>query len=715
MLGERQHQIRLGTYPHVFRVIWHPVVLTFSFSSKQQKNKDPLASVRSRLEPLDIKAIMPYVIDETTHVVASKRNTAKGLQALINAKFIVSDTFVDAVIESSRPPNAADPESSSPLEDDDFDTAWPDALQHLPTQGEEPSQRPTTYFAPDPNRSNVFEGYSFVFCDSTQFDNLQAPITNAGGKALLFELKEQQTSPQEIVQYVKSVAGEKHEGAFGDGSEGKGVVVVRFRGPREHEEWSIEVGNEVARSLDQRLIEQSEFLDAILVNDASGLRKPLSEEDDDGSNALPSPPIAAPPSRTNPVSERTARPGPNETTSVPIEGSGPPAKRLRSRRPVVSKFKGFEDGFDPSSFPQTTLKPEKSSQIDEIDKVRVSSQCLAWKFLSWEQSAMLDFPGMEVDSAASNPPGGQDRSRKKRGLPQSEDDNEDDEDVMDEILPAATAMKRQRLEKGTSPARAAKKSTAKAGPEPTGKSRKARREVNLLEVAREHREAKDEAMRRDREALEETLGGMDVEQMKNLALVEAMPVKQSSDRASRTDAYGDGGKRWDDRWNGRKNFKKFRRAGDAGNQARRGRSVIVGFEEVRRKDFGIGEEYWIESERSKKTRDREKEGRHGGQSQSQSQSYATARGYLATSEAEDQDMPQVVEGPRKTQLADKTKVAQEFGSATQDKGMVTKGKRAASGTMTNPAPSKKQKTLFVRDSESDDSEDELRFRFKKKR
>lgn len=270
----------------ILRIKWYPVVLTFSFSSKEQKSKDPLVPVRARVEDLDIKTITSYVIDKTTHVVANKRNTAKGLQALINAKYIVTDSFVDALVYAATPTDLDEPESLSPLEED-FDANWPDATQHLPSPGKEPKPREAAVFAPDPKRSEVFDGYTFVFCDIAQFENLQAPIANGGGKGLYYELQLGKTTADEVVRYVKNVAGEKGLGEFEDGSEGKGVVVVRFREKKEFERWAVELGDAVAIRLDQRLIEQSEFLDAILLNDASILRKPLPEEEDSNSAATP--------------------------------------------------------------------------------------------------------------------------------------------------------------------------------------------------------------------------------------------------------------------------------------------------------------------------------------------------------------------------------------------------------------------------------------------
>ncbi len=281
ILKNDEHTFRLGKTATLFRIKWQPVVLSFSLSSKELKGgKDPLVAIRNRLEDLDIKVVLPYIIEKTTHVVSSKRNTAKGLQALINAKYIVSNSFVDALVYVTTPGDLDEPESLSPLEED-FDGSWPDALQHVPPKGHEPNERPVEFFAPEKLRGNVFEGYTFVFCDQTQFESLQAPITNGGGKALQFELSPGKTSVDELVRYVKNVAGEKGVGEFEDGSEGKGVVVVKFRS-KDFPDWAAELCTQVALALDQRLIEQNEFMDAILTNDASVLRRPLLEEDEEG-------------------------------------------------------------------------------------------------------------------------------------------------------------------------------------------------------------------------------------------------------------------------------------------------------------------------------------------------------------------------------------------------------------------------------------------------
>lgn len=259
-------------------------MLSFSFSTKDIKGgKDPLAAVRNRLEELDIKAILPYIIDKTTHVVSSKRNTAKGLQAIINAKYIVAESFVDALVYATTPCNLDEPESLSPLEED-FDANWPNALNHLPAKGKEPNERPVEFFTPDPTRINIFEGYTFIFCDQVQYETLQAPVFNGGGKAVYQPLEPGKTTARELIRVVKKVAGEKSLGEFEDGSSGKGVVLVRFRGKKEFQDWAMDLGDQLALALDQRMIEQNEFMDAILTNNASMLRRPLQEEDESGNS-----------------------------------------------------------------------------------------------------------------------------------------------------------------------------------------------------------------------------------------------------------------------------------------------------------------------------------------------------------------------------------------------------------------------------------------------
>ena len=347
--------------------------------------KDPLVNYRTRLEDLDIKVLIPYVIGATTHVVSSKRNTAKGLQALINAKHIVTETYIDALIYATTPDNLDELESLSPLEED-FDNNWPNALDHLPAKSKEPSERPSEDFVPKPERSNVFDGYTFVFCDPLQFETLQAPITNGGGKALEYALDPGKTTTEEVVRFVKTVAGEKGLGEFEDGSEGKGVVVVAFRGKKNFETWAANLSIQIALALGQRLIEQSEFLEAILLNDASILRRPLPLEEQDCMLLFSHQLLLS--SRLILIYLALAHTNGNQATpqsdhvveagkSVEPENAQPRPRRARARGAAVSRFKGF-DIDDDDDMPTSFHPPHMESQRDSGpsgDGSRVYSVC----------------------------------------------------------------------------------------------------------------------------------------------------------------------------------------------------------------------------------------------------------------------------------------------------------------------------------------------------
>ena len=264
------------------RIKWQPVVLTFTLPEKRQARGNILQKPQTDLEPFDIKTILPYIPNRTTHVVAGKRNTAKGLQALVNGRYIVTDEFINAIVKVAvAPPNIEDPDVPlpSPLEED-FDENWPEALKFLPAEGKEPTPRPHKLFAPDPGRANVFTGYTFVFLDQNQFENLRDPIINGNGRAFLFEVQRENTTPSEVIKYVNALAGEKSDGPYKGEDENTTVIVVRFSGKRRNEEWDLRLMHDIDHVLSQRSIEQNEFLDAIVMNDASGLKKKLELDPD---------------------------------------------------------------------------------------------------------------------------------------------------------------------------------------------------------------------------------------------------------------------------------------------------------------------------------------------------------------------------------------------------------------------------------------------------
>ncbi|EEA26750.1 hypothetical protein TMatcc_004964 [Talaromyces marneffei ATCC 18224] len=554
VLTEDEHAIQLGKYSQALKIKWHPVVLSFSFSTKELKAKDPLGPVRNRLEELDIKTIIPYV-DKTTHVVQNKRNTAKGLQALINAKYIVSDSYLDALVYAATPGDLETTESLSPLEID-FDAHWPDANQHLPPAGKEPVQRPAEAFAPNPDRVRVFEGYTFVFCDPSQFENLSQPINNGHGKSLLFNVQNGETTAEELLQFIRSTGGEKDFDNQGNG-EG-GVVLVRFRA-KGYEDWSIELGNQVALRMDQRVIEQSEFLDAILNVDATSLCRPLPREESSS--------VLEPPKRGN-VRQRVVDdiPAPEtdasqelatqqEDTTV-VEQTQTQSKRAaRSQsRPFVSRMKKFDDGFDMEAVP-----------VYHFDPVDVTEDTFE-----------------PVPDHASKP------SQQPSVSSMRVEEREEDDDMAG-LLPGASAMKRRRVESGSHSSRG--QAVKEEAPKPK------RQKVDVMAEARRHREEEEAAAQERKQEAEitfqEALEGMTVEDMKKLVIVEEyeVPIREKEPvTVDKTD-------RWDERWNGRKNFKKFRRKGDPSVARSRIQAVILPLDEVRHKDYGVGDHYWEDNER----------------------------------------------------------------------------------------------------------------------
>ncbi|KKY22833.1 putative dna damage response protein [Diplodia seriata] len=179
--------------------------------------------------------------------------------------------------------------------------------------------------------------------------------------------------------------------------------------------------------------------------------------------------------------------------------------------------------------------------------------------------------------------------------------DDDDANAIDKLFPATSAMKRRKLEQqlqdaamesiseeaDAAPVKHPKKPSLIL-PSDLRKSKPETKPVNpkqLAQLARERREKEDEERKKDEEALQEALEGMDIEQMKNLVKVEVMEIRPRKKPVD-TEGGNSDDERWKPEWNGRKNFKKFRkrRPGDkdgAGSQAPlRSRRVIVTLQEV---------------------------------------------------------------------------------------------------------------------------------------
>lgn len=587
---------------------------------------------------------MPYIVDKTTHVVQTKRNTAKGLQALINGKHIVQESFLDALVYAATPSNLENLESLSPLEAD-YESSWPDPTDHLPPPGREPIPRPAEAFLPNPDRINVFEGYTFVFGDAGQYQTLCDPINNGHGKTLLYEVKSGVTTAEDIAEFMRNAAGKK---GLGSKREGRGgVVLVRFpaRG-----QWELDLGDEIAQLTDQRIIEQSEFLDAILENDASPLCRPLpratepSQDEPDVAPA-PEPEVLAENSpqivRDSQPAIETSQPLPSQAEHSQEEVNLPTRKRRPMARKFTSKVQNFDDGFDMESIPsyptETNALPSQKSP-----------------------------PPIEEEP----PMDSQEKPRTQA---------EEEKDVVSDLLPGANAMKRRREEFVQH-----QKDDPAPDAEPKESPKPKRQKLDVIEAARKRREEEEHAQRQRREeeqaTMQETLKDMTVDEMKNLAIVEdmPMPVRERRPQAAEENESN----RWDDRWNGRKNFKKFRRKGDPDAPRRRVRTVMVPLEEVKRKDFGIGDHYWV-----------------GGD--------------------DDDETPQNGNS-RREKSPQEPLTSQENGTANGTiSSMMSRSSTRPTGTATTPdtsqQPSTQRSHKRPREVRDSDSDDEPRFRFRRKR
>ncbi|KAI3557891.1 FHA domain-containing protein [Colletotrichum abscissum] len=702
-------EIKMGGCPDMFRLTWQPVALTFSFSSREMQS-DPFSRLRVDLEQLDVKLLADYNIQHTTHVVTKKRNTSKGLQALINGRYIVADSFVDAIVAAATPPEDDDITASSALETD-FDGNWPDPLNHLPPRGGEPVERPPSAYAPDEARLEIFEGYTFIFYDKGQFDNLLAPITNGKGKALYTKVDPKSTTVDDFVLYVKTEAGEKGLGSFDDGSEGRGVVVVRFV-PNKGDavDWYADFFTQVSLRLDHRPIEQNEFLEAILIKDASILRRPLEMDPTQGpASTTPQEEVARVDSNSMDIDQPTTS---QNTLQESAPAPKPSATRSRVRRAPTRRFAGFDaDDDDDDAFTPSVVE-SKSVEAEAVDE---------GLFVSQDAHASNDVAEPSPDTNR--------RSQRKR--PAAQDDD------IEDIIPTAAAVKRRRIAAGEEPVpRNESPEPAEPEPKPAPKVKKVKKEIDVLDVARQQREAMEARLKAEKEDLANLPDDVDLEQIRRLHIVEEMPLRQPP--ANRSHDKDDENGRWDPRWNGRKNFKRFKPRGEL--TGRPPQKVIVTLTQVKPKEFGIGDDYWLEddSQRKKKGNESQKSGTAQDEPAPPPPpppvSRPTSRQQrvvLSDDSEEDDDIPDTQAEPapepepepepeptpasrlRSTQA---TTATQSQKTTQSQSTRQTRGKRAAPEPAKEPPAKKPRATRKVIEvADSDDSEDELKFKFGRRR
>ena len=610
-LSEREYTIKLGNYEHLFHLWWRPVVLTFGHLSKKP-GKDSLGPWREKFEKVDVKLALEYVANETTHVVAKKRNTPPSLQALLQARWLVTETFAEALASAVERKDGTE----TSLLEHDFDANWPKEDTYLLPSGAEQNPRSNDYVKPDPARTELFQDFTFVFLTQSQHDNLFPVVAAGGGKALLRDSSAQSTTVSDVVEYIKEVAGRKDSREFRLSQQtGKGsVVVVRTNSGDAN---IIQLNTDLDIALDQRSIEQSEFLDVILMTDTSSLRKPLEFE---------------PPTQSASTNPRTAglqlqnqpREEPRHERAVTVPDSPPPAaqdppptqpqpneqeqpepptstKRRNRRIVTASRFKGFDD-FDPSQFSKpVSQSPEPSAS-----------------------NSVVATDNMDVDQSSHTQ-----RASRKRPAP-VEDEVEDREDMFASALPGYAAMKKQKTLAGESGKNVSfSKAAEQVAAEKAAKAKKKAKKIDVQAEMAARKQREEEQRRKDDELRQAGMPEISHEEAQRLLKIEEMEITERQPSArNRDEQTGASSDRWDPAWNGRKNFKKFRRQGQHGEDGPRLQRVIVALEEVPRKGHGLGDQYWLNPS---------SKGSNKSKSQSLSQSQSVRAGNSRSQTAADHD------------------------------------------------------------------------------
>jgi hypothetical protein len=587
VLDKLEYTIKLGNYEHAFHLKWQPVVFTFTGLSKSVKaSSDPLEAHRKKVEHAEIKLVTEYVSSQTTHVIGKKRNTPPGLQVLLQGRWLLAHSFVDAMAKATTSPgrdtNGID--LPCPLEID-FEGNWPREEEHILPAAGEPNPKPNEYLKPNTQRAELFANFTFIFLSQAQYDALMPVATSGSGKALLWNIETGTEKAEDFVAYVKEVAGAKGDGDFRLSQHtGKGGIVL-IRLENKDKPWVAAFLTTVESTLEQRAMEQNQFLNAILSNDTSDLRRPLLRESQSqaqlasslngNSERVASRTRDRSPPKTRPVEPRAPTPANDQTSPATQNNSEPsemaePTTRKKPRRTVTqSRFKGFGE-IDPSQFTRPESESPEPSQNTPQD-----------------QSIDVDEPSHKEPSQQPS---------RKRPAPVDEDDGaEKQRAMMDNILPGAAAMKKRRLNQ----TKDARGDTQNSTPEPETAAKAAKKvatktkhkEIDVSARLKEQKEEAEEARRRDEESLREALQDIDIADVRAKVESFALPQREPPPRRAQVEPSGPGDQ-WDPAWNGRKNFKRFKRKGqtDAGPRLPR---VIVALEEVPRKGHGIGEEYWL--------------------------------------------------------------------------------------------------------------------------
>ncbi|KXT09470.1 hypothetical protein AC579_8667 [Pseudocercospora musae] len=568
-------RITLGKSPVKLRLEWHPVVLSFTggISKEAKANGTALAEERQKLEALDIKLVTEYIANQTTHVVTKKRNTAIALRGFLEGKWVVGHNYVDALAAAGEKDDL----------ERDFDGKWPQEAEHIVPAGSEPDPCPDDTLRPRPERATMFEGYSFVTLEDGQYSTLSPVIAAGGGKLFHYEYEAAATATREFTDYLKQLAGKSDSSSFLLGQEPAPGGIVIIRPSKASSGRDQKLMSDIDTALNQRSIEQNELLSVILHLDASVLRKPLRNMNQSAAigqtihvapstSVTDSSPLGLPPrsTRGNPPKQ----PGPEEQRQAearPAPATKPPRRTITQRQ-----FKGFAD-FDDESISQPPSQQVPPSHQSGQPGGTSRSQ-----------------PNERSQREASLQQGTQ-----KRPAPvEVEEDYETEQQLLERLLPGQALLKRQKTEAAAAkaskappkPAKIPEESPVKKTAKPKGKGEaKTDPDAQLKARMLAKREAQEEAHRRYDDVLD--MSEEALERIKAEVVTFHLPQRPALPVPTET---GEGrGKNWDPRWEGRPNYKKFRRRGtEKPRETDLQSKVLVTLAEYRPRGHGSGN-YWL--------------------------------------------------------------------------------------------------------------------------
>jgi hypothetical protein len=165
-------------------------------------------------------------------------------------------------------------------------------------------------------------------------------------------------------------------------------------------------------------------------------------------------------------------------------------------------------------------------------------------------------------------------------------------DALEAIAPTAAALKRRKIANGTAvlagptPAAVAKPEKKKIFKKTTVK-RTVVDESNLEDIAAARARDEEEQEKLEEELKKNPLTKQDYEHIRDI--IECAEIEVATKKLQI-----DGSRQWDDKWNGRKNFKTFKKRGQEVEPIR-GHKVIVRLEETVRSNLAIGAVRWMGS------------------------------------------------------------------------------------------------------------------------